>query len=162
MKTLISCFLIAFVLFSCTKNPNKNCCTTYDAVVNLSVRDSSGQDLLNSSSDNQIDLENVKIFLALNGETIEYTEQTNSDHPKGFIVYDHEDESRMKIYNDFPQQADLDEVTYYIEWSEADRDTIISEMRRSENSTQCIKVWYNGVLKWNETSGTERYFQVVK
>jgi len=51
-----------------------------------------------------------------------------------------------------------------VKWKETDSDTLKYNIeRRNNGSTVYIsKVWFNDVEMWDESSNTERYFEIVK
>jgi hypothetical protein len=48
-----------------------------------------------------------------------------------------------------------------IKWSEYDMDTIKCNIKRTDRSVVCTKVWYNDSLVWDDLS-IERRIQIVK
>jgi len=148
-------FLSALFFASCTDDNEQ---VIVDTDINISVKDEDGNDLLNPDNSNSLNQNEFKIFYEINGEQIEFYDE-NLDYPKGFFVYQHENEFRIRIFPSTDKNA-LYLITY-IEWSKMDTDTIRCEIERKESSTICKKVWFNEELVW-QAYDTERFFEIIK
>ena len=89
-------------------------------------------------------------------------QEVNNDdlaYPKGFFIYEDEEEFRIRIFPNTNKNIELP-VTYII-WNDVDTDTIKCSIERKNNSEICTKVWLNENLAW-EAYETERFFEIVK
>lgn len=148
-------FLSALFFTSCTDDNEQ---FIVDTAINISVKDVDEKDLLNPNNSNSLNQNEFKILYEINGEQIEVNDE-NLDYSKGFFVYKHENEYRIRIFPN-TDKNDLYPTTY-IEWSKMDTDTIRCEIERKESSTICKKVWFNEELVW-QAYDTERFFDIIK
>lgn len=155
MKYLLL-FLTTILLTSCNSDDKEQ--FIIDTVVNISVKDNDGNDLLNANSQNSLDQNEFKLFYEINGEQVEVYDE-NLDHSKGFFIYRHENEYRIRIFPN--SQKNNSNPTTYIKWNETDTDTLRCEIERNDNSEICKKVWFNDKLVW-QAYDTERYFEIIK
>lgn len=120
----------------------------------MSVVDKNGADLLDPENSQSIDESKIQLFYPENGELKEiYNSQ--SDYPNGVMIFPVEGEKyRIRVFTDNP-------ITY-IQWNDADTDTLKCEYTKTVNSTICTKVWFNDAPVYDVKDGKERYFQVVK
>jgi hypothetical protein len=120
---------------------------------NISLKNSSGEDLLNPNNPNSYKESKIKTYYLVNGEEkIAHTEE--------FIYEDGEGLYRLRIFlND--EGNDEFPITY-IDWNETDRDTIKSEIYKTDNQTRVIKIWYNKVLMWDAENLHATEFTVIK
>ncbi|MDA3780794.1 MAG: hypothetical protein PF487_11340 [Bacteroidales bacterium] len=155
MKYLFFILSIMFFL-SCNKDDSEQ--FIIDTAINISVKDAEGNDLLNSNSSNSLNQNVFKVIYEINGEQIEINDE-NLDYPKGFFVYQHENEYRIRV---FPNTAkNTSYPITYIQWSEIDTDTLKCEIDSTESSEICKKVWLNNELVW-QAYDTERFFEIMK
>lgn len=153
MKTVLYLLGIA-LLFSCQKDPNSCGCVIIDIGVDMSVVDKNGTDLLDPENSQSIDESKIKLFYPENG-TLKEVFHPNADNPKDIMIYPLEGANyRMRVFTTKP-------ITY-IQWNDADMDTLKCEYAKTDNSTVCTKVWFNDMPVYDNKNGTERYFQVVK
>lgn len=80
---------------SCNKDDNEQ--VIIDTAINISVKDTKGNDLLNANSLNSLNQNSFKVIYKINGEQIEVNDK-NLDYPKGFFVYQHENEYRISVF----------------------------------------------------------------
>lgn len=114
--------------------------------------------MLNANSLNSLNQNSFKVIYKINGERIEVNDK-NLDYPKGFFVYQHENEYRIRVFPNADKNSSYP-ITY-IKWSEIDTDTLKCEMDRNGNSGICKKVWLNNELVW-QAYDTERFFVIIK
>lgn len=145
------------LLTSCNTDNNEQ--AIVDTSIDISIKNIDDIDLLNPINENSFNESEIKIFYLINGETIEYYEP-ELDSPKGFRIYQHQSEYRISIY---PNQV-ISEVfpITYVKWNESTTDTIKCEYDRKNNYIICNKVWFNDELKYSLSSGSERYFEIIK
>jgi hypothetical protein len=143
-------------LLSCNKDDNEQ--VIIDTAINISVKDTEGNDLLNANSLNSLNQNSFKVIYEINGEQIEVNDE-NLDYPKGFFVYQHGNEYRIRVFPNTDKNSSYP-ITY-IKWSEMDTDTLKCEIDRNGNSEICKKVWFNNELVW-QAYDTERFFVIIK
>jgi len=154
MKYLIA---MATVLFSsCSSDDSDQ--FIVDTHIDVLIKDSNGNNLLDPENVNSYKEEQIKIFYLVNGQQSEVN-NSNLDYPKGFFIYEHENEFRIRI---FPNSDKNEETPVtYIMWNNTDIDTIKCSIERKSNSEICKKVWLNDNLVW-EAYETERFFEIIK
>lgn len=152
-------FFIIIILFcsACSSDDNSDQMIV-DTSINLSIRDSEGNDLLDPQTDNSYKESEIKLFYLKNGEEMEIF-NSNLDYPKGFFIYKQENEFRMRI---FPHTEMGEKFpTTYIKWNNSDIDTVKCNIEKTTSSEICTKVWFNNNIVW-EAYETERFFKIIK
>lgn len=154
MRKILCLFGIALLL-SCQKENNDFCgCLFFDLTVEMSVVDKNGTDLLDPKNPLAIDRSKIKLFYPENGILKEVFNPLG-DYPRDFMIYPVEGKNyRIRVFTTTP-------ITY-IQWSDADTDTLKCEYIKTDNSTICSKVWFNDAPVYDIKDGKERYFEVVK
>lgn len=141
MKKII--FIITtLLLISCSKDkPIPG--FILDSSLDIFLKNSEGQDLLNTSAFNPA---NFKVYYLINGQKIEVNNPMMG-YPRGFLV-SNENPKFVRIFmNDL--ETELIPTTY-IEWNTTDTDTIQTFYTRTENKVVYNKVWLNGSLVLGE------------
>lgn len=145
------------LLFSCEKSGHE--AIYFDAGINLIVKDSEGNDLLNPNNPNAINVDNIKIIHEINDEQVVYFDEF-MDAPRGFRVYEKEGVyylSVLTVTSKYMQKS----ITY-VQWSEDDTDKLICEIEQYKTgSTFICKVWLNDELVWTPSQG-ERFIEIIK
>lgn len=149
----IHIILSVFFLISCNKNDDTPEQFVIDLGVNTSLQNAAGDDLLDPNNPNSFRVSDIKTYHLINGEVklagaddVLFQESNGLFVFRTFVNYEGNDE--------FP-------ITY-IDWSETDRDTIKSEIYRTDNQIRAIKVWYNDELMWDVENGGAPEFTIVK
>ena len=146
-------FLILLVLIILGCNKNEDCCAIISLDANISLKNISGEDLLDPNTPNSFKKGNIKTFHLINGEE----KRAGLDD----IIY--QDGDSIYRYRTFVNYEGNDEFPItYIDWSETDRDTIKSEIYRSGNMTRVVKFWYNNELMWDGEKDGASEFTIVK
>ena len=142
------------LLFAVGCNKDDDCgCTIISLDANIAITNSDGDDLLDPNNLNSYKKGDIKIYHLINGEQ----KRAGIDD----IIY--EDVDSIYRYRTFVNYEGNDEYPItYIDWSETDRDTIKSEIYRTDNQTRVIKIWYNGELMWDVADGRAPDFTIVK
>ncbi|MBE9466761.1 MAG: hypothetical protein IMY72_00400 [Bacteroidetes bacterium] len=156
MKNLVLVISI-FLLSACQKEESNQ--FNLDTSFSMSVLDKNNNDLLNPNNNNSFKEENIKILYLIDGEKIEVNKPM-LDYPKGFRIFEHENEYRIAI---FPNNESILKfpITYII-WNSTERDTIKCEIQGTDKSEICKKIWYNGALTWDSSENKERFFEIKK
>ena len=155
MKYLIY-FFMAPLFTSCSTNKSSQ--FIVDTDINISIKDSEGNDLLNPAYPDSYQKGNIKLFHIINGEQIEIFD-ANMNYPKGFFIYKHENEYRIRVFPNTDKSEQ--QLITLIKWNETDTDTIRCNVERTSNSEICRKVWFNNEVVW-EAYETERFFEILK
>jgi hypothetical protein len=124
----------------------------------MSIKNSTGSDLLNPTNPNSLDEKDFKIIYEINGEEIEFNEP-HLDYSRGFSILQHENKYRIRIFPNTDKNT-LYPITY-IKWNDVDTDTLKCQIERRSNSEVCKKVWLNGEVVWDDY-GIERFIEIVK
>lgn len=155
MKNCLIIFII--LLFSCSKDSNSNDANNIDAMLDIILTDSNGNNLYGSPSFLQ---NNINYFHLINGQIS--TPIGNSSSP---TFFEQNGINKMRIF----LNSDITEefpVTYIV-WNESDTDTLKAHFNRgSENNEDfeiCDQVWLNEVLIWDATQWVNgREITIVK
>ena len=144
--------LIILLAIGCNKDDDCGC-TIISLDANISLKNTVGEDLLDPNSSNSYKKEDIRIYHLINGEQ----KRAGIDD----VIY--KDIDSIYRYRTFVNYEGNDEYPVtYIDWSETDRDTIKSEIYRTDNQTRAIKIWYNGELMWDVADGGAPDFTIVK
>ncbi len=155
MKNSIYFLFISLMLFSC--NDEKICCTNIDTYIGIRLVNTQGENILDQP--NGINSTDITILNKKGNEWVEYYAD-NLDYPKGFMVYDRDGESYLRLFPDgdvFYNNLTETEICYLGQ----DSDIIKSQIDLSNGNMICTRVWLNGILKW-ETHDGERIIQITK
>jgi len=155
MKPVTLMLSLVMVLLSCQKEENS---VFLDGGIEITVIDNNGNDLLNPSAENSFKEESIKIYYLIDG-VVEEVYHPTADYPRNFFIYERDGIYRMALSLNGNEKDEFP-VTY-IQWNETDTDTVKGSFLRGEGFLMCTKVWYNGVLMW-EDYNTERRITVVK
>jgi hypothetical protein len=162
MKNLLIILMIS-TLLACSNNSQSNDMEEQNgyylnAGIEFSIVDSDNKDLLNPENLNYLDINNIKLFYLINGEKKEIY-NPNMDYPRNFLIYQHENEYRIRIFLNHTDTED--KPMTYVQWSEKDIDTIETIYRRTQNSIIQETLWLNGEQIW-EIGDIEPYFVLIK
>lgn len=152
MKPLF--FVFAFVIIaSCGKERGLDCCMNISMNADISLENAAGEDLLNPENFNSYNEREIKTFYLIDGiERIAHTEE--------FLFKDNDGLYRLRVFlND--EGNDEYPITY-IDWNQTDRDTLKSEIYRTNNQIRVIKIWCNDVLMWDAEDLGPEQFTIVK
>lgn len=155
MKLII---YILTLLLSTSCGSDENDQVIVDTDINVSIKNSDGVDLLDSANPHSYREDSIKLFYIKNGEEVEVFD-ADMDYPKGFFIYKHENEYRMRIFPNIDKSEEF--PLTYIKWNETTIDTIKCIIERKSNSQICKKVWFNNESVW-EAYETERFFEIIK
>lgn len=154
----MKCFiyiLLLLLLFSCSRK--KICCTVVSTEIDMSVNDSTGNDLLDPSFPGSYKEDSIRLYYLVNGKRVEVYDP-NMDSPRNFFIYHDTPGYVIRVFPNDDKSSEYP-VTY-IDWNQHDEDTIRCELTRTSGTTVVTKVWFDGQLKWQ--AGTRRYFSIIK
>ncbi|WP_373523942.1 hypothetical protein [Aquiflexum sp.] len=163
MKNPIYIFpLVLLFLFSACSNEEQLPTEggfTVDTVAILKILDEEGNNLLDPGHERYLDPSKIKVFYERDGRMIEFIEP-HLDMPRNFrIGPPHE------FRNDYVMFLVLDSEKTVVQWNENDSDTIHAEFFKYSGSSFLLmvtKVLFNGELKWDAESKSEREFTIIK
>lgn len=136
--------------------------TVIDIGINLWIKDENGKNLLDSTNTNYYKAAEIRIFNLVNGIK---TEVFNSgmQAPRNFLIYKNEGNGEyfMKLYpyegigKAYENGTRIETTTTYIQWRESLTDTVVCTITRIQNSMYCTKVYYNGILKYDDKTNKD-------
>jgi hypothetical protein len=134
-KYFIFIIICSSLFYACKKKP-KCCCTNMS--VSIYVR------LIDSSQQNKIDT----TYLKRNNTLYSFLQE---DSISTFTIYANTDSVKIE---------EKKITTQYLHITSTDTDTILTEIQEV-CGYQCTKVWYNGILKYDNNDGN-RFLNIVK
>lgn len=152
MKPILITLLILFTI-SCSEEKEIDCCVNIDLGANISLKNASGDDLLDPENPNSFNETNIKTYYLIDG-----VEKRVGADDVLFL-----NEEGIYIFRTFVNYKGNDQYPItYIDWNETNRDTIKSEIYRTDNQIRVTKIWLNGELMWDVADGGAAYFTIVK
>ncbi len=161
---LIPAILLLTILFGCKMDDAPMVGVLIAKGIDITLQDSSGNDLLSSTHPNRIDPSKVKIYYINNGELVEVFDG-RLDYPRNFFVFENEEENinemRLFLGGDRP----IGETV--IHWGNYEADTIRAEFEGLGDSGRSgivlLRAWHKEELVFDvETSDTRSRFLMVK
>ncbi len=155
IKTLLAILMIG-VFFSCN-NDEKDCCKIIEATMYFKIENINGEDLLDPDFD-YIDINQIKIFYANEDGIKVKVDNSELDASKGYEivppVVGNSNFYRIKVHLNTKNIHNNISSTY-VEWSSEDMDEIKTEFDLSNNNIIAKKIWVNGELKWESSTGQQ-------
>lgn len=153
--------LVAIMLFACSKsNEIEEQQYNLEVSVEFSVFNSQNEDLLNPENPNHMDVSTIKLFNVINEEKQEVY-NPNSDSPKGFRIFKHENEYRIGITLNHSETSS--KTITYLQWNNSDVDTIEATFKTTQSSLYKNEIWLNGLHVWQRGDNTiDPYFVLIK
>ncbi|WP_310990965.1 hypothetical protein [Aequorivita marina] len=152
MKPILSALILLLTVVGCSTDDDCGC-TIISLDVNIALTNAAGDDLLDPDNPNSYKESAIKVYHLINDEE----QRSGVDD----VLFQGEDGTY--VYTTFVNyEGDAEYPITYIDWSETDRDTIKSEIYRTDNQTRAIKIWYNDELMWDVADGSAPYFTIVK
>ncbi|MGD0341308.1 MAG: hypothetical protein ABSA76_06345 [Bacteroidales bacterium] len=137
--------LIFVVLFSLSLS---NCIpdVIVETDVDIGYKNNIGEDLLDTATQNHFSVSSIHVY-----NVVKDIKNENHD----LIVYNNESLNQyfLKVFLEFD--------TTLLKLNELDTDTITCVIDRSHHDTIIRKVWYNGILKWDDRR-VPRSFTILK
>jgi hypothetical protein len=135
--------IMIFTLCNCvSKEPLMD-----SAIMDIAYKDKSGNDLLNSSTQNHYSADNIHIFNVTNGIKKEVYHVTIDDSQPFFI---YKEDLLSEYFLRFYFATD----TTLLQLNQTTTDTLTCVIDKS-NGRLLKKLWYNGVLKWDDTMSSQ-------
>lgn len=149
--SLISCI-------SCEKSDDVTDQYNLDVGIEFSIQNSNNEDLLDPQTPEHINTNQIKLFYLLEGKKQEVYD-SNMDNPRNFLIYKHENEYRIGITPNFSEESS--KPVTYIQWNDADIDTIEVSYERTPRAVIQKEIWLNGDLIWERSNNQNDPFFVL-
>ncbi|TDO97741.1 hypothetical protein [Flavobacterium sp. 245] len=155
MRKIVSVFLIALSLFSCSSAESDVISGfVYDGSIDVTLTNSDGSDLLNPKTPNAYKQDQIKILYLVEGKLIQKANGT--DYPRNFLLYEQDGRTVMRVF--LNSSADEKYPETYIQWNESQTDILKIEFNRTNNSITKKTIWLNDLLK----TDINPYLKIVK
>lgn len=150
MKNLFFVLMLISVLllFSCVNDDPPCCAHPPFTGINLTVVDTSGNDLLNPENPEAYSKDSIRLYFLENGET-HLVHNELSDNPNGFSINPgiSQQNYRISLSPTLPT-ADQKTTITYLHWNSEDIDTLKSKYAGPSSGTQYVDtLWVNGEKK---------------
>ncbi len=159
MKTLFL-ILTFFSFMSCSNddspiNPNFN----LEDQVYLSYKNANGENLLDPSTENAFNVEDMKLFYQIDNELVEVN---SNNFPRGGVELTVPNQyNSLTVFTNFSKnnlieqrsEYNIVENIAYLQLTENDTDTIRTYSKSNQNYFLVSKVWYNDELVWERETG---------
>lgn len=143
MKTQFLVLLSIFSLVSCSRNEEpKNESVVIGNKIDVLIQNANGQDLLNKSTANTLNTDNIKLYYLVDGNPQEVY-IPNSTNPKNYYIFNYEVYNSNAIRIFLNDQSKDEYPIAYIKWNQSDTDTIKCHFYRDNGIVTIDKVWYN-------------------
>ena len=146
MKTNLLIISLIVIPMSCnlySENDDKQALSV-DVGITLSVTDSAGNDLLDSTQAGAIDISKIKrYYLDENGKKIEFY-HSYLESPRGIVFYPKDEFQKINLLAFWIDDTN-EHSTTLIEWNEARTDTITADIIRLDMLIYADNIQYNGV-----------------
>jgi hypothetical protein len=158
MKKLIV-FLAITSLFACDKSDDISPGFIVSISFEFSVFDSQDVDLLDPTTPNHIEEDDIRLFYEIDGKMLGVY-NPYMDNPRNFMIYEHENEYRISV--DLNDSDATDETITHIQWNDDDTDVIKATFKRTENTVRVSGVWLNDTQIWDSNDGDIKYYKLIK
>ena len=151
--------MISLMIIGCSKEKENEDAFNLDVGVEFSIVNLDGEDILNPNHPNSLKESDIKLFYLIDGVK-EEVYNGNYDYPRNFMLYEHQNEFRIRIFQNYSDKED--KPITYIQWNDVDTDTLETTYERTSNAVIQRKIWLNGNLLWEPNSGIEPFFVLTK
>jgi hypothetical protein len=153
MRVLI-CIVLSFfgmVFFSSCHHDDGP--TIIDLSICLWVRDASGKNLLDSTTQGYLKQKDIRVFYLEDGKKKEFY-NASLDVPRNFSIFKNDGNGEwvfgLGAYESKSNQTDT--TTVFVQWRAGLEDTLKCEITKVGYSSFCTKVWYNDALKFDDAT----------
>lgn len=154
MKNALLFMLMIIGLFSC-ENIGRHGIPGPDLGYDISVFDSTGNDLLDTNNVHAYDITNIRMYDIVNDEPVLYYKPT-ADLPYGYYFETHYKYPELNYVslkaNYYAHTEGTQHFSSIIEWEEGVYDTVSFEVGRPHGSVRILKIYYKGELMWDMDS----------
>lgn len=168
MKTKTLIFIMSTLILGCS-NDNE---TTQEKInlnneVDLVLKNSSNEDLLNPITNGYFSFENIKLYFNVNGVKQEVYDK-NLDFPRNLKLGERSQGNVLVIYTNSLDNKLISEENgikiveniTYLELSTAITDTIKTYAELNSGNFTITKVWYNNTLVWENNN--PKLIEIIK
>ncbi|MBB4037384.1 hypothetical protein GGR21_003301 [Dysgonomonas hofstadii] len=162
MKKYILIFSILAILTACDKN-NEEAIVDFDLF--FTIVDQDGNDLLNPSTENSIEVHKIEIYHLKNGEYIRLYNNTSSGRNAYSLREPEAGEKTgyilgiaLSVYEEYEKNKSVT----VIKWNENESDTIISTITTHGNITGVYEFTYNNISDEDLEKVGYRTYKLVK
>ena len=164
MKKTIFLLLASVLIISCSSDEDNNNNSAYALSTGVEFRVSSptGIDLLDPANANAYLEESIKIYYLQNGAVNEVY-NSNLSLSRNFDIVSPEDSGdSLYFMRIFLNNLEKENAITYIEWNEADSDTLRANFRTGKGYTFLSKTWFNDVLIFDENTTIQSLPEIIK
>lgn len=156
MKAIL--MILAFTaLAACSKDDIDMNGFNLENQIYLSLKNSDGQNLLDTETENSININDIQLFYLIDNEPVEVTIENGYNMGSIELTSD----KLLKVFTNPSSSNIIDETSEYevveniayLKFSETDTDTIKTHSKSSQNYFLLSKVWYNDELVWERETG---------
>jgi len=158
MKKLIV-FLAIISLFACDKSDDLIRGVYFSISFEFSVSNSQGADLLDPTTPNHIEEDDIRLFYEIDGKILGVYNPYMAN-PRNYMIYEHENEYRISV--DLNDSDATEETITHIQWNDDDTDVIKARFTRTKNTVHVSRVWLNDIEIWGSNAGDSKYFELIK
>lgn len=139
--------LLSLVLFSCTKEEEHGLTSAYfNSNLSLQVVNNAGEDLLDSSTPNSIDVNAISLTFVIDGKEVNYY-KSNLDNPKGIGLKEYSNGlNKLTVLLNY-EYSNANNITY-INWGDGTRDKIESFLYNKSSTYDVRRIWVNDEFFW--------------
>lgn len=156
MKAIL--MILAFTaLAACSQDDEDMNRFNLENQIYLSLKNSDGQNLLDTETENSININDIQLYYLIDNEPVEVTIENGYNMGSIELTSD----KLLKVFTN-PSSSNIVEETSefhiveniaYLKLSETDTDTIKTHSKSSQNYFLLSKVWYNDELVWERETG---------
>lgn len=157
MKTTI--LILLMTIFLSCDSESKNEGFVIDTVVQMTLKNKNGEDLLNPNTVGTFNTDKIKIYYVDEDGKPQVYYESNLDYPKGYFIFKSEQEYKIKIFVN--TDSSINNPTTIVKWNEEVSDNLKCEILNEPNREICTKVWVNDLLMYSDYS-KERIINIIK
>ena len=162
MKKTIFLLLASVLIISCSSEEDNNSAYALSTGVEFRVSSPTGIDLLDPANANAYLEESIKIYYLQNGAVNEVY-NSNLSLSRNFDIVSPEDSGdSLYFMRIFLNNLEKENAITYIEWNEADSDTLRANFRTGKGYTFLSKTWFNDVLIFDENTTIQSLPEIIK
>lgn len=145
-------------LFSCTDQ--SDCCTNIELGIDVEIQNSSGSDMLNSTTPGNVAVEDVSVFYDINGRHETYSSINKGavlDNPEGFIL---QSDGARNFLHVFSNPTVGNSVVTIIKIRGRSDIELVTQVK-SNHGKQITNVWLDDQLVWSNATAQRAPHVVV-
>ncbi|MFD0933289.1 hypothetical protein ACFQ0R_11835 [Psychroflexus salinarum] len=156
MKAIL--MILAFTaLAACSQDDEDMNGFNLENQIYFSLKNSDGQNLLDTETENSININDIQLYYLIDDEPVEVTIENGYNMGSIELTSD----KLLKVFTNPSSSNIIDETSEYevveniayLKFSETDTDTIKTHSKSSQNYFLLSEVWYNDELVWERETG---------